>query len=169
MSNSFCYFDREEALEQYVDAKGKLPVYYAERSLHKFIRDWAAKFNKKRGEGSALEKSIKTLLDLMDDSASTQQQIKDFIVSSKCLDIDTWQACKYYQYDTKGPMGLSFGDVINRCCKNTDNQLVMWICFRIYLNKTCSFWHIRYGHNWEREMLSQDDLVSFCRDRGYND
>eukprot|EP00984_Skeletonema_dohrnii_P030095 scaffold21232_cov57-Skeletonema_dohrnii-CCMP3373.AAC.1 len=67
------------------DKKGKLPDDYAKKSQHEFVRKWAAD----RAKPQALKKDVKKLLRQVDEQKSVSQ-IKDFIISSRCLDIDNW-------------------------------------------------------------------------------
>jgi hypothetical protein len=107
------------------DKKGKLPEDYAKKSQYEFVRKWAAD----RAKPQALLKDIERLHRQVEERKSLSQR-KGFIVSSKCLDIDTWRACDCCFFDEK-LMGLSFRDVLHGCCKNSDFELAKWICFRL--------------------------------------
>jgi hypothetical protein len=152
---------------QLEDKKGKLPEDYAKKARHEFVRKWAAD----RAKPQALEKNIKKLFHLIEEKGCASQQIKDFITASKCLEIDTWKSCDYYTFDTNGPMGLSFGKVLHRCCENLDIQLATWLCIRYYFHESS----YRCGRFWGRKdqeeiiILSRDDLVSFADERGYDE
>lgn len=141
------------------DKKGKLPEDYAKKSRHEFVQKWAAS----RAKPQALERDIKKLFHLIEEKGCAQQ-IKDFIIASKCLEIDTWQSCEYYTYDTNGPMGLSLGQVLHRCCENLDIQLATWLCIRYYFyqGSYSSYFDSFWGRmeQEERIKLSRDDLVS---------
>jgi len=65
------------------DKKGKLPDDYAKKSKYEFVREWAAD----RAKPQALKKAVKKLIRQVEEQKSVSQ-IKHFIISSKCLDID---------------------------------------------------------------------------------
>ncbi|KAL7456712.1 hypothetical protein ACHAWC_009869, partial [Mediolabrus comicus] len=154
------------------DKKGKLPEDYAKKSRHKFVREWAAD----RAKPQALEKDIKKLFHLIEEKRCALQQIKDFITASKCLEIDTWKSCDCYSYDENGPMGLSLGQVLHKCCENSDIQLATWLCIRYYFHESSyssynSYCYSFWGHMEQKEriIISQDYLVSFADERGYDE
>ena len=144
------------------DKKGKIPEDYAKKSRHKFVREWAAD----RAKPQALKKDVKKLLSQVEEQKSVSQ-IKDFITSSRCLDIDTWRSCDVDSSHEK-LLGISFREVLHGCCKNSDIELVKWICLRLYFGQTCyiggSFW----GRG-DKKLLTRDDIVSFAKERGYED
>ncbi len=153
------------------DEDGKLLEYYAEKSHHEFVRKWAAD----RAKPQALLKDVAKLLSLVGERKSASR-IKDFIISSKCLDIDTWNACGCYKFDEQ-LAGVSFQFVIYACCKYSDIELVQWICSRLY------FFHAGYSKHFFvknahdcifyitdcTKPLVRDDLISFAKERGYDD
>jgi hypothetical protein len=148
---------------QLEDKKGKFPEDYAKKSRHDFVQKWAAN----RAKPQPLEKDIKKLFHLIDEKGCAPEQIKDFITASKCLERDTWESCDCYTYDTNGPMGLSLGQVLQRCCENSDVQFVTWLCLRCYYGRNYygdRFW----GCMKQKIKLSRDDLVSFADERGYD-
>jgi len=147
------------------DKKGKLPDDYAKKSRYEFVRKWAAD----RAKPQALLKDVKRLLRLVEERESLSQ-IKDFILSSKCLHINTWRACDCFDFNER-LMGISFRDVIHGCCKNADIELAKWICFRLCFNRRyVDFWDLDdWAQKKYTKLLSRDDLVSFASERGYDD
>eukprot|EP00985_Skeletonema_marinoi_P006234 scaffold2699_cov140-Skeletonema_marinoi.AAC.8 len=149
------------------DKKGKLPDDYAKKSKYEFVREWAAD----RAKPQALKKAVKKLIRQVEEQKSVSQ-IKHFIISSKCLDIDNWCSCNWYSFDEE-LLDISFRDALHSCCKHSDIELAKWICFRLYFSRGYA------GNFWDRdrndraqndeELLSRDDLVSFARERGYDD
>eukprot|EP00984_Skeletonema_dohrnii_P030927 scaffold22810_cov103-Skeletonema_dohrnii-CCMP3373.AAC.1 len=148
------------------DKKGKLPEDYAKKSRHEFVREWAAD----RAKPQALKKDVMKLLRQVEEQKSVSQ-IKDFIISSQCLDIDNWCSCDWYSFDEE-LLGISFRDALHSCCKHSDIELAKWICFRLYFSCTGyagNFWDRNDRAQNDEDLLSRDDLVSFARERGYDD
>ncbi|KAL7552190.1 hypothetical protein ACHAWF_015405 [Thalassiosira exigua] len=151
-----------------VDKSGRLPVYYAKKSKHKFVRDWAAE----RKKPLTLERNVKKLLRLINTKEATYGQLKSFITSSLCFDTETWSDCGFRTIDDKGPLGYSFGDLLNECCsKCQDRDVIFWLCSRLYFSNedfNCDvFW--RAHHFAKKKKLSRDDLLAFAENRGYDD
>ena len=156
---------------QIKDAKGKLPEFYAKKSSHEFVKDWAAK----RSKPLLLEKNIKKLLQLISANDTPVDKLKQFIITSKCLEPDVWQDCDYGSIDEKSSMG-SFGEVLCECCsKCPDAEFVDWLCTRLYLkDKSYFFGNEPYGiRNLERAkkliILNKNDLLLFATKNGHND
>eukprot|EP00984_Skeletonema_dohrnii_P006920 scaffold2465_cov93-Skeletonema_dohrnii-CCMP3373.AAC.4 len=149
------------------DKKGKLPEDYAKKSQHEFVRKWAGK----RAKPHALKKDVMKLLRQVEEQKSVSQ-IKDFIISSRFLDIDNWRSCDWDSFDEE-LLGISFRDALHSCCKNSDVELAKWICFRLYFScagySAGMFWGRNVWAQKVEERLSRDDLVSFARERGYDD
>eukprot|EP00986_Skeletonema_menzelii_P020165 scaffold30419_cov154-Skeletonema_menzelii.AAC.1 len=148
------------------DVNGRLPESYAQKSQHDFVRKWAAE----RAKPQSLLRDVAKLISQVEEQKSVSQ-IMDYIISSKCLDIDTWQKCN--RKTSRDKLGdLSFRDVIHLCCKNADIELVKSICVRLYfgsLNYSLKeFWDQDTALR-DAKRLSRDDLLSFAKLRGYDD
>ena len=157
---------------QIKDTKGKLPEFYAKKSPHDFVQDWAAKRNKP----CALEKDIKKLLQLVNENDTPVDKLKQFIITSKCLDPETWQDCDYGYIDEKSSMGRSFGDVLQECCSECPNaDFGDWLCTQLYFKDDRYFFgNAPYGlSKLERAkkliILNKDDLLFFATENGHND
>ena len=155
---------------QIKDTKGKLPEFYAKKSPHDFVKKWAAKRNKPL----MFEKNIKKLLQLVNASDTPIDKVKQFIISSKCLDPMTWHDCN--SIDEKSSMGRSFGDVLRECCsKCPDADFVDWLCIQLYFEDDSDFFgNETYSYsNLERAkelvILNKDDLLLFATENGHND
>ncbi len=149
------------------DKKGKLPDDYTEKSKYEFVRKWAADNRKPQ----SLKKEVEKLLRQVEERKSAKQ-IKDFIISSGCLDIENWLACDVRSFDKK-LLGISFRDALHALCKNSDVDLARWICFRLYFScrtrsREENFWGqgcIPRG----QKLIARDDLLSIARERRYDD
>jgi len=157
---------------QIKDTKGKLPEFYAKKSPHEFVKEWAAK----REKPLVLEKNIKKLLQLVNENDTPMDKLKQFIISSKCLDPETWHDCD--SIDKKSSTGRSFGDVLQECCsKCSDADFFDWLCTRLYFMDNCYFFgNEAYNYsfsNLERAQelvkLNKDDLLLFATENGHND
>lgn len=155
---------------QVKDTKGKLPEFYAKKSPHDFVKDWAAKRNKKL----MFEKNIKKLLQLVNENDTPVDKVKQFIISSKVLEPASWQDC--YSVDGKSSTGRSFGEVLMECCsKRPDADFVDWLCTRLYFMDNSDFFgNETYNFsNLERAMelviLNKDDLLLFATENGHKD
>lgn len=67
-------------------------------------------------------------------------------------------------------MGYSCGDILHECCITfPDKSFVLWLCTRLYFldNGYCGFW----GNDLaiQTQPLTRDYLLSFAKDKGYND
>ena len=154
---------------QIKDTKGKLPEFYAKKSPHDFVKDWAAKRNKPL----LLEKNIKKLLQLVNENDTPVNKLKQFIIMSKCLEPVTWHDC--YTVDGKSSTGRSFGEVLKECCKCPDADFVDWLCTRLYFmdnsdffgNESYSFSNLELAK--KLIILNKDDLLLFATENGHND
>ena len=146
------------------DKKGKLPEDYAKKSRHEFVRKWAAS----KAKPQALKKHVTKLLRQVEEQKSVSQ-IKDFIISSKCLDMDKWRSCGI-RNSQETLLGISFQEVLHGCCKCSDIELVRWVCLRLYY--CCSnhdYFAEAFWGDCGKKLLSRNDIVSFARERGYDD
>jgi len=155
---------------QIKDTKGKLPEFYAKKSPHEFVKEWAAKRNKPL----ILEKNIKKLLQIVNENDTPMDKLKQFIITSQCLDPKTWKGCD--SMDKKSSTGHSFSEVLCECCsKFPDADFVDWLCTRLYFKDKSSFFgNAPYGFsNLERAkelvILNKDDLLLFATENGHND
>eukprot|EP00984_Skeletonema_dohrnii_P014066 scaffold5878_cov108-Skeletonema_dohrnii-CCMP3373.AAC.2 len=157
------------------DEKGKTLEYYARNSEHEFVRKLttaAAVDMEKKNRQLDLEKNITKLFDIINNEPIEHVQVQDFIISSKCLDLETWDRfCS--RFDEKSPMDYSFEDVIKKCCKKVDHELARWICTQILCSPRSfylceQFWGVTEGAKMI-VVLSRDDLISLAEDRGLGD
>jgi len=157
---------------QIKDTKGKLPEFYAKKSPHEFVKEWAAK----REKPLVLQRNIIKLLKLLvNENDTSVDKVKQFIIISKCLDPESWKECKYYLFDEKHHMGVSFGDVLRECCSKCPHaDFVDWLCTRLYFKDNSDFFGIeRFGNKSERPvelvLLSYDDLLLFAEANNCDD
>jgi len=157
---------------QIKDTKGKLPEFYAKKSPHDFVKEWAAK----REKPLILEKNVKKLLQLINENGTPVDKVKQFIITSKCLDPETWHDCD--SIDVKNSTGRSFGEVLKECCsKCPDADFADWLCTRLYFMDNCYFFgNEAYNYNFsnleraqELVILNNDDLLLFATENGHND
>ncbi|KAL7543061.1 hypothetical protein ACHAXR_012566 [Thalassiosira sp. AJA248-18] len=155
-----------------VDKKGRLPEQYAKKSKHAFVQDWAAE----REIPRTLEKNIKKLLHLINMKETSVEKLKQYVISSKCLDVETWMNCKFFNFGAPGPLGFSFGDVLRECCGSVPNEdFGMWICTRLYFSTSersfygSQFWKDESCRNTRVKQLTCNDLITFAIDHGYGD
>jgi hypothetical protein len=115
------------------DADEKSVEDYANKSQHKFAREWAAEREREKPE-RALEENIKLLLRLVKEADTRVEELNCFIVSSKCLDVQTWYDCGYSSFDAQGPMECSLGDILHDCCSSEcpGQAFILWLCTRLY-------------------------------------
>lgn len=161
--------DLEVQLE---DENGKYPEDYGKESEHEFVRDWAEETAKRKEAPRALEKNIKKLFSKLGARKSSPRQLKGFLLSSKCLDIDTWKKCGYKTYDVQGPLGYSFVDAVNKFCKAVDLELATWFCVRMHFYDSREIDYPEFWGSLEKESsrnLTIDELLSFATERGYED
>ena len=154
---------------QMQDTKGKGVESYAKKSSHQFVQfvqEWVAERNKPL----ILEKNIKKLLQLVSTQAPLDE-VKEFIITSKCLEPATWYDRDCYTINEKGSND-SFGEVLSKCCdKYQDVDFDTWICIRLYFNfRDNNF----FGSDDEdvrqnRRKLDADDLLQFAKENGYID
>ena len=149
------------------DDQGNTPESYAKKSQHTFAQDWALRIEKQQEKPRARERIIQKLFQLTKSSQTTPDSLKTFIITSKCLDKETWNDCVYYE---KGPMGYSCGDILHVCCSTfPDKSFVLWLCARLYFldNEHYGFW--RNDLAIKTQPLTRDYLFSVAKDKGYND
>ena len=159
------------------DGKGKSIEFYAKKSVHKFAQEWGAERDKEQGKLHAFERRIKKLLQLAKTPQTSSEAIKNFIVSSSCLDVEAWLACDCWQFDQKGPMGYSFGEILHECCSNSSDEIfALWLCTRLYFgnklrHSTYDFFKSSEKAKQEHStrILKRDDLLSFTKEKGYLD
>lgn len=160
------------------DGKGQSIEFYAKKSQHTVAHEWGAERDKEREKPRALERHIKKLLQLAKtkNPHTSSEAMKNLIISSNCLDVEAWLACNYWQFDQKGPMGYSFGEILYECCSNSLNQsFVLWLCTRLYFGNKDEypyyFWKSNEKAKQEHStrILKRDDLLSFTADKGYLD
>jgi hypothetical protein len=173
------------------DVEGKSAEDYANKSQHTFAQEWAAEREKPAKDcplKRALEENIKLLLQLVKAADARVEALKCFIVSSKCLDVETWRDCGYSSFDAKGPMECSLGDILHDCCssESPDQAFILWLCTRLYCfdgkeysrERIHEFWGGEYDvysflHDEENEKifqtLNRNDLLSFAENSGYHD
>jgi len=153
--------------EELVD--GKTLHDFASSSGHDFVQKWVKKRGSKKeimsNKPSSLELNVQQLLHLLSTSDTPIEDIKRHIIDTKCLHINSWGYGS--KYDTSSLFGMSFGEVVNECCKR--NDLVLWLCVRMY------FWRSRYDHMrfWNTDHIIEDpkrldnnELVALSRDMG---
>ena len=135
-------------------------------SGHDFVQEWVKKREtnwEMISKPSDLELNVQQLLHLLSAKDTPIEDIKRHIIYTKCLHIKSWG---YGKYDTSSLFGMSFGEVVNECCKR--NDLVLWLCVRMvfwpsrhnYLN----FWNT--DHVDEPKRLRHDELMALSEDRG---
>lgn len=149
------------------DDQGNTPESYAKKSQHTFAQDWALRIEKQQEKPRARERIIQKLFQLTKSPQTTPDSLKTFIITSKCLDKETWNDCVYYE---KGPMGYSCGDILHVCCSTfPDKSFVLWLCARLYFvdNENYGFW--RNDLSIKTQPLTRDYLFSVANDKGVND
>jgi hypothetical protein len=162
------------------DDKGNTPESYAKKSQHKFAQVWALEKEDQQEKPRDLDRDIQWLLQLTKAPQTTSGSLKTCIITSKCLDKETWRDCDCYVYSEKLPMGYSCGDVLHECCSNfPDTRFVLWLCTRLYFlddssqyffMEDYSFWgsHQARENGLFRE-LKHGDLLSFATEHDYLD
>lgn len=126
------YFHFQLELDTYEDENGKTLEYYARHSEHDFVRELASAVEKKKNKQLDLERNITSLFSIIDNEPIDHEQVKNFITSSKCLDLSGMWLGFCSRSDEKITMGLSFEDVIRKCCKKVDIELASWLCRRVF-------------------------------------
>ena len=164
-------FFRLDQLDPYEDEKGHTLEFYARQSEHDFVQGMVTSKDIKKNKQLELEKSITSLFDIIDNEPIEHELVKNFITDSKCLDIKGMWIEFCSRSDEKSPMGYSFEDVVRKCCKNVDDELVMWLCFRLFKHSVTYdyyyFWGISTSE--EGEVVPTDEIVSLAQDRGFGD
>ena len=133
------------------DSKGCVPEDYAKTSSHQYVLDWV----KSRETPKILKTDVNKLFKLA--STSDVNKTKDFIKSSSCLDICTWQQCGCFSFGDVGPTGHSFGDVLHELCGAVNIEVAVWICKRLYFWDGYDSEHERF---WKSSEQKQRDSHS---------
>jgi len=153
--------------EEVVD--GKALHDFALASGHDFVHQWVTKRESKKeimSKPSSLELNVQQLLHLLSTRDTPIENIKRHIIDTKCLHIKSWGYGS--KYDILSSFGISFGDVINECCKRNNVEFVEWLCVRMV------FWPSRYDylnfwntdHVDEPKRLDHNELMALSKDFG---
>jgi Ankyrin repeats (3 copies) len=107
------------------DRKGEIIHKLAQRSSHRFVREWGEEKEKPH----MFEKDIQILLQLLVDETVHVDEVKQHIAKSKCLDVETWEECgvSFFEPDSVGPLGLTHFAVLKLCCARADSEFVVWL------------------------------------------
>ncbi|KAL7550282.1 hypothetical protein ACHAWF_013521 [Thalassiosira exigua] len=159
------------------DSSGRLPDFYARKAPMKkilpkthsdfsFARDWANSRKEERERPKGLEKNIEILLHLLAEKNSTQP-LMEHIITSKCLNIEPWNEYGCHHFTDRGPMGFSYGNIVDTCMKDQDVTFAEWLC--IVILQPGDHYCYLYEHFWRqepgfpRDTLCQSDLLSAAR------
>lgn len=97
------------------------------------MKKWA----EEREKPSCLDQKVQKLDWLLKLKRTSSDDLKNFIVSSKCLDLEYWGDCKYFSFVESCPMGKSFSEIVGKCCKYPDFGFTMWLCNWLYFSQDC--------------------------------
>ena len=105
-------------------SSGKNVAKIAKTSNLESVRAWGAEKEKPL----QLEKDIQRLLHYLSKDGGSVNDIKRHIVQSKCMHPTRWNDCDYCNVDFLGPLGKSYSDILELCCKSEDPDFVVWLC-----------------------------------------
>ncbi|KAL7511459.1 LOW QUALITY PROTEIN: hypothetical protein ACHAXN_008446 [Cyclotella atomus] len=120
---------------------------------YQFAHYWAKKRIDDANRGRIHEEKIKRLIELVEDGST--RPLKDFILDSKCLDIDT--AFKCYSFNDIGPGGFSYGDIVEKCHTFHDLAFAEWLIVFLRLNGK---WR---GYFWKNDTVGLARTNLFCK------
>jgi len=134
------------------------------KSDYTFAHDWAQQRERKK-EPLKLQTDIQKLLELLTKRNSTEQ-LKEHIITSKCFSVEEWlrSECGSEHFDEPGPLGLSHGDVVDKCLSYYDFDFAGWLCIRLNLHDACKrifFWK---EERWRTTKLRQNELLLFAKE-----
>ena len=102
---------------------GKTVVDFAKKSSLEAVREWGANMEKPM----KLEMDIQRLIHILSTEKSSVDDIQRFIVDSACMDYKRWADCNYL-VNAPGPLGKSYLEILELCCRLDDPEYSVWLC-----------------------------------------
>lgn len=118
-----------------IDAAGKSIDKLALRSKYVFVKKWG----EAKTKPLKLQKDIETLLRKLSLQTESCEALKQFITKSRCLAVKRWNDCGFNSTEEPGPLGLTYTDILIKCCERADADFVLWL-FRRQEHDVSRFW-----------------------------
>lgn len=110
-----------------LDAAEKSPTFYALQSDIDYVREWGEENMKPM----QLEKDLKKFQRFLFSGRKSVVELKVEYLKTRCLDYDIWKDCGYLTYDTPGPDGRTFGEMMMQVCQSGNRDFAEWLGLRL--------------------------------------